>query len=179
MEDVSISGIVLRDPVNHPLFVHHGARMRAPKGTPVGTIRRVRFEDVQASGVDTRYPCGVEGFADGPVEDVSFTGIDVQSAGGGTAADAARDPEYRRETSLEVSYLKTLPAHGLWARHAKRLSVRECRFTTDVPDARPTIALRNVQGAQVDGLSSSKPRGEAVSAQASTGIVLGDVQVLA
>jgi polygalacturonase len=179
MEDVAISGIVLRDPVNHPLFVHHAARMRAPKGTPVGAIRRVRFEDIQASGVDPRYPCGVEGIADGPVEDVTFSGVDVQSAGGGSAADAAREPEYRRETSLEVSYLKTLPAHGLWARHAKRLAVRDCRFTTDAPDARPTVALRNVAGAQIDGLSSRKPRGEAVSAKDSSGVVLGDIQVLA
>ncbi len=179
MEDVAISGIILRDPVNHPLFVHHAARMRAPKGTPVGAIRRVRFDDIQVSGAHPRYPCGVEGIADGPVEDVTFSGVDVQSAGGGTAADAAREPEYRRETSLEVSYLKTLPAHGLWARHAKRLSVRDCRFATDAPDARPTIALRNVAGAQIDGLSSRKARGEAVSAKDSSGVVLGDVQVLA
>lgn len=179
MEDVVVSGITLRDPVNHPLFVHHGARMRAPKGTPVGAIRRVRFEDVHVSGADPRYPCGVEGFADGPVEDVSFTGVEVTSPGGGTAGDAAREPEYRRETSLEASYLKTLPAHGLWARHAKRLTVRDCRFAVEKPDARPTVALRNVAGAQIDGLVSSKPRDAAVSAKDSSGIALGAVQVLA
>ncbi len=179
MEDVSVSGITLRDPVNHPLFVHHGARLRAPRGTPVGAIRRVRFEDVQVSGADPRYPCGVEGIADAPVEDVRFTGIDVTSRGGGTAEDAARDPEYRRETSLEVSYLKTLPAQGLWARHARRLTVRDCRFAVDRPDARPTVALRNVQGAIVDGLTSSKPRAEAVSARDSSDVALGDVRVFA
>jgi len=179
MEDVVVSGVTLRDPVNHPLFVHHAARMRAPKGTPIGKIRRVRFEDVQVSGADLRYPCGVEGFADGPVEDVSFVGIDVTSPGGGTAADAAREPEYRRETSLEVSYLKTLPAHGLWARHAKRLTIRDCRFAVEKPDARPTVALRNVDGALIDGLVSSKPREAAVSAKDSSGIALGAVQTLA
>ncbi|MCP3729458.1 right-handed parallel beta-helix repeat-containing protein [Sphingomonas sp. MG17] len=179
MEDVVVSGITLRDPVNAPLFVHHGARMRAPRGTPVGKIRRVRFDDVQASGVDPRYPCGVEGIADGPVEDVTFRGVDVTSAGGGTAADVARDPEYRRETSLEVGYLKTLPAHGLWARHAKRLTVRDCSFAVEKADARPTIALRNVQGALIDGLMSSKPRDAAVSAKDSSGIAIGDVRVRA
>jgi polygalacturonase len=179
MEDVVVSGITLRDPVNAPLFVHHAARMRAPKGTPVGKIRRVRFENVQASGIDPRFPCGVEGIADGPIEDVSFVGIDVSSPGGGTAADAAREPEYRRETSLEVSYLKTLPAHGLWARHAKRLTVRDCRFSVEKPDARPTIALLNVTGALIDGLVSSKPRDAAVAAKDSNGVVVGDLQVLA
>ncbi len=179
MEDVVVSDITLRDPVNHPLFVHHGARMRAPKGTPVGAIRRVRFEDVQVSGADPRYPCGVEGFADGPVEDVSFVGVEVTSPGGGTVADATREPEYRRETSLEVSYLKTLPAHGLWARHAKRLTVRDCRFAVEQRDARPAVALRHVEGALIDGLVSSKARDAAVSAKDSSGIAVGAVQVLA
>ncbi len=179
MEDISVSGITLRDPVNHPLFVHHAARLRAPRGTPIGAIRRVRFDDVQVSGADPRYPCGVEGIADGPIEDVSFSGVHVSSAGGGTAADAAREPEYRRETSLEVSYLKTLPAHGLWARHAKRLTVRDCTFSVDASDARPTVALRNVQGAIIDGLVSSKPRDAAVSQKDSSGVAVGDVKVLA
>lgn len=178
MEDVVVSGITLRDPVNAPLFVHHAARMRAPKGTPIGKIRRVRFENVQASGIDPRFPCGVEGIADAPIEDVTFRGIDVTSPGGGSAADAAREPEYRRETSLEVSYLKTLPAHGLWARHAKRLTVSDCRFAVERPDARPTIALRNVAGAVIDGLVSSKPRDAAVSAKDSSSIAIGDVRVL-
>jgi len=110
---------------------------------------------------------------------VSFVGIDVTSPGGGTAADAAREPEYRRETSLEVSYLKTLPAHGFWARHAKRLTIRDCRFAVEKPDARPTVALRNVEGALIDGLVSSKPRDAAVSAKDSSGIAIGAVQTLA
>jgi polygalacturonase len=178
MEDVVVSGITLRDPVNAPLFVHHAARLRAPQGTSIGKISRVRFEDVQASGVDGRYPCGVEGIADGPIEDVTFRGVEVTSSGGGSAQDAAREPEYRRETSLEVSYLKTLPAHGLWARHARRLTVQDCRFAVVAPDARPTLALRNVAGAVVDGLTSSKSRDAAVSAKGSSGIAIGDVRVL-
>lgn len=179
MEDVVVSDITLRDPVNHPLFVHHAARMRAPQGTPVGKVRRVRFEDVQVSGADPRFPCGVEGIADGPVEDVTFRGIDVTSGGGGTAADAALEPEYRRETSLEVSYLKTLPASGLWARHARRLTVQDCRFATQRPDARPTVALRQVQGALIDDLVSARSRDTAVSASDSDRVAIDDVRVLA
>ncbi|GGD57547.1 rhamnogalacturonidase [Croceicoccus mobilis] len=179
MEDVTVSGITLRNPVNHPLFVHHGARMRAPEGNPVGAIRRVRFEDVQVSGADPRFPCGVEGIADGPVEDVTFSGIDVASAGGGTSQDAARDPEYRRVTSLEVSYLATLPAQGMYARHARRLTVRNCRFTTEKPDARPAVALRHVDGAIIDNVHSSAPAGQAVSCRDSRNIAVEDMGRLA
>jgi polygalacturonase len=177
LEDVSVSGITMRDPVNHPLFVHHGARMRAPRDTPIGRIRRVRFDDIGVSGANPRFPCGVEGIADGPVEDVSFSNLDIVSAGGGTAADAARDPEYRRETSLEVSYLGTLPAFGLYARHATRLRLRDCHFATEAADARPAIALRHVRGALIDGLTSPAATAAAVDARDSRDVVVAAVNV--
>src|SRR3546814_9480028 len=40
MEDVVVSDIVMRDPVNHPLFVHQSGRLRAPEGTTIGKCRR-------------------------------------------------------------------------------------------------------------------------------------------
>lgn len=179
MEDLSISGIILRDPVNHPVFVHHGARMRAPQGTPLGAIRRLRFSNILASGVDGRFPCGVEGLADGPVEDVSFDGIEISSAGGGTAADADREPDYRRETSLEVSYLKTLPAFGFYARNARRLTLRDAVFRTDKPDARPAVTLTNVAGAIVDDIASPASRSATVRARASSNVTVGAITTLA
>ncbi len=177
LEDVTVSGITMRDPVNSPLFVHHAARLRAPQGTAVGKIRRVRFENVQVSGADPRFPCGIEGIADGPVEDVSFRGIAVAVKGGGIVPAGAADPEYRRVTSLEVSYLKTLPAQGLWARHARRLTVQDCSFPAEAGDARPTVALRNVEGALIDCLPPGRTGAQAVSARDSSGIVVTDLRV--
>lgn len=175
LENVSVSGIVMRRPVNHPLFIHHGARMRAPRDTPIGRIRGVRFDDILVTGADPRFACGVEGIADGPVEDVSFAGVEVVSAGGGSAADAAREPEYRRETSLEVSYLGTLPAYGFHARHARRLRLDDCSFRTDAPDARPAIALRHVDGAIIDGIAAPTPRARAVDARACKNVTIGSI----
>ena len=175
LEDVSVSGIILRDPVNHPLFVHHAARMRAPKGTPVGRIRGVRFEDVTVSGAHPRFPCGVEGIADAPVEDVTFRNIHIAAQGGGTREDAARIPEYRRETSLEVSYLGTLPAAGFYARHARRLTIRDVSLRVAATDARPVVALRNVEGAIVDGVTSPMRRDAVLDSRDSSDVALGDV----
>ncbi|WP_052508125.1 rhamnogalacturonidase [Sphingomonas hengshuiensis] len=175
LEDVSVSGILLRDPVNHPLFVHHAARMRAPRGTPVGRIRGVRFQDVTVSGAHPRFPCGVEGIADAPVEDVIFRDIDIAAQGGGTREDAARDPEYRRETSLEVSYLGTLPAAGFYARHARRLTIRNVSLRTAAADARPVVALRNVDGGIVDGIASPMPPEAVLDSRDSRAVALGKV----
>ena len=179
LEDVRISGIVLRDPVNHPLFVHQAARLRAPAGTPVGRCRRVRFSDVTVSGADPRYPCGVAGIADAPVEDISFDGIHVQHRGGGTAADAKLIPPDRRETSLEVSFMGTLPGFGFFGRHARQLTLRDMTFTTDAPDARPAIALEDVRGAIVDGIASQRDRSDLVASRDSSGIAIGRVERIA
>jgi len=179
LEDVSVSNITIRDPYNHPLFVHHAARLRAPRGTPAGKVRRVRFDQIGVTGADRRFPCGVEGIADAPVEDVTFRDIDVVAKGGGTRDDAARVPEYRRETSLEVSYLGALPAAGLYARHARRLTVRGFSLRTETPDARPVIALRNVDGAIIDALSSPARRADAVDARDSGDVALGRVETVA
>jgi hypothetical protein len=146
--------------------------MRAPRGTPIGAIRRVRFEDVAVSGA--RFPCGIEGIADAPVEDVTFRNIDIAAAGGGTREDALRVPEYRRETSLEVSYLGTLPAAGFYARHARRITIRDVSLRTAVPDARPMVALRNVEGAILDGIASPMPRDVVLDSRDSRDVALGD-----
>lgn len=179
MEDVSISGIVMHDPVNHPLFVHLGARQRAPRGTPVGTIRRVRIDDVLVSGADARYPCGMEGLNESPIQDASFTNIDVTATGGGTAEDAARVPEYRHETSLEVSYLRTLPAAAFYARNARRLTLRDSVFRTQQPDARPGLWLSRVAGAIVDDVATMQPAEQAVSMQDSSEITVGGMTQIA
>jgi polygalacturonase len=178
LEDVSVSNITIRDPFNHPLFVHHGARMRAPRGTPVGAVRRVQFDGISVTGARLPYPCGVEGIADAPVEDITFRDIDVVARGGGTREDAAREPEFRRETSLEVSYLGTLPAAGLYARHARRLTVRGFNLTVEAPDARPIIALRNVAGANLDAIASPAERAMVVDARDSTNVALGDISTV-
>lgn len=176
LEDVLVSGITMRNPVNHPLFIHQAARLRAPAGTPVGKCRRVKFSDINVSGADPRYPCGVAGIVDGPIEDVSFTNIDVTHRGGGTAEDAARVPEDRRVSSLEVSFMGTLPAHGFFARHARRLTLRDMTFRTEAPDARPTIVLDDVRGAIIDGIVSQRPRATAIDARGSSDITTGDIR---
>ena len=178
MEDVVVSDIVMRDPVNHPLFVHQSGRLRAPEGTTIGRCRRIRFDNINVSGADPRFPCGLTGQKGYPVEDVTFSNIFVQSAGGGTAADAARVPEERPASSLEVTYLGTLPAQGLYARHAERLTVRNVEFVTDKPDARPLFLLDDVQGATIDGVTSAQPRGKALVQRGSSNVALGDVRTL-
>lgn len=177
LEDVTFRDINLVNPVNHPVFLRLSARNRAPKGAGVAKVRRVRFTDIQVSGARMEYPCGVVGIPDGIIEDVSFRGVHVTAAGGGTEADANRTVPERRNSSLEPSFMGILPAHGLYARHVRNLSLVDCGFDTATPDARPTVALENVNGAVIDRLSSPKPREAAIRAGAgSRNIAVGSIQ---
>ena len=153
LEDVTVSNIILRNPVNHPLFVRQAARLRAPVGTTVGACRRARFSDIEVSGA--RMACGVQGISDGIISDVSFSGVHVAYAGGGSATDAAIVPVEKREASLEVSFMRALPAYGFYGRQATGLVLRDCSFTVDNPDARPAVVLDRVTHSEIDGLRSS------------------------
>ena len=176
LEDVTVSNIILRNPVNHPLFVHQSARLRAPAGTTVGACRRIRFDGITVSGADGRYPCGVAGIPGYDVEDVVFSEIDVTSGGGGTASDAAALPPEQPRASLEVSFMRTLPAFGFYARHARRVTLRNASFTTSRPDARPAVVFDEVTGAIVDGLASPSAVAGAVVSRTSRDIVVGIVR---
>lgn len=74
----------------------------------------------------------------------------------------------------------TLPAHGLYARHVRNLSLTDLSFDTATPDVRPAIALEHVDGAVIGGLTSPKPRDAAIRADASSrNIAVGAVHVFA
>ncbi|WP_303828183.1 hypothetical protein [Asticcacaulis taihuensis] len=106
------------------------------------------------SGADGRYPCGVQGIPDAPVMDVSFSDVHVVSSGGGTAEDAARIPKEKREASLEVSFMSTLPAYGFYGRNVRGLNIRDCTFDVETPDARPAVMLDDVKGGRINGFAA-------------------------
>ncbi len=179
LEDVTFANIILRNPVNHPIFVRLSARNRAPAGAGLSQVRRVRFSNINVSGAPGPYASGVVGLPDGIIEDVSFSDIHVRSAGGATRADAVRDIPERRTSSLEPSFMGTFPAHGLYVRHARNISVKDVSFAVDQPDARPAVVLDNVQGAIIDGLRSSLAPRAAVRAVRSRDIQTTAVSRLA
>jgi hypothetical protein len=154
LEDVSFSDINLRNTVNHPIFVRLSVRNRAPAGTGVSRMRRVSFSDIEVSGANGRYACGVVGIPDAFIEDVSLSNVRVRSQGGGTQADAAREIPENRNSSLEPSFMGTMPAYGFYARHARNIALTNVTFDVEQPDRRPAVVLDDVAGASIDGLHS-------------------------
>ncbi len=178
LEDVTFSNITLRNVVNNPIFVRLSARLRAPAGTRPGSVRRVRFSDITASGADSRFPCAIVGIEDAAIADVALSNIHIHADGGGSAADAARVPPERRNSSLEPTFMGTLPAFGLYVRHARNILATNINFTTERPDVRPAVVLDDVAGAQIDGLRSAAAPQMAVRATASSDVQVAGIRSL-
>ena len=143
MEHVVARRLTMRDVTTAPLFLRIGDRRRGPARTGVGAIRGVTLEDIDASGIDHRFAAIIAGLPDHPVEDVRLKHIRLAYCGGGTAADAARQPEELATAYPEPSMFGVTPAWGLWVRHARGLVVDGLTLATATPDARPPFRVQD------------------------------------
>jgi polygalacturonase len=143
LEEVTAHNLTMDEVTTAPLFLRTGDRRRGPDGTGVGRIRHVAISNLTATGIDPRYAAAIVGLADSPVEDVTLGDIDFRYAGGGTAADAARVVPEARDGYPEPSMFGTLPAWGLYVRHARGIAARNVTLATDTPDARPPVIVED------------------------------------
>ena len=118
IENVTASGLSMRDVTTAPLFLRLGARRRGPPGTGIGTIRGVMIEDIEATGIDPRFAATLAGLPEARIEDVTLRNVRLSYAGGGKVADAARRPPLLHDSYPEPSMFGVTPAWGLWVRHA-------------------------------------------------------------
>jgi len=182
IEDVTITNIAMHNICNSAIFIRLGSRARGPEGTPVGAIRRVTISHVVASDVDARFPILIAGVPGHPVEDVHLSDIRVVYRGGLSLDDAARqpvsivnqffirgpglsgprdpyNPPEQEKAYPEPSMFGLLPAYGLYARHAKGLSLRDVELSFAKDDARPAIVLDDVAGAEIDHVKAESAGG--------------------
>jgi polygalacturonase len=152
IEDVVISNITMRDIVNAPIFVRLGRRARGPNNPPAGAINRVRISNLVASNVDSRHGVLISGIPGHDIEDLRLSDIRIAYQGGGTAADAALEPEEKETEYPEPDMFGNMPAYGMYARHVKTLSARDVAFSLDKPDARPAFRFDGVAGVDLERL---------------------------
>ena len=74
------------------------------------------------------------------------------SNGGGTTEDAAITPRELGTGYPEPGKIGTLPAYGIYARHAKGLELTNIHLNFDKADLRPAAAFTDVDGLEIDNL---------------------------
>ena len=138
IENVTASGLSMREVTTAPLFVRLGVRRRGPPDTGIGAIRGVVIEDVEATGIDPRFAATLAGLPEARIEDVTLRNVRLSYGGGGTAADAACRPPLLPDSYPEPSMFGVTPAWGLWVRHAA-VRLDGVHLTTETADERPLV----------------------------------------
>ena len=146
VEDITFTGVTMRDIRSAPFFLRLGTRLRGPAGTKPGVMRRVILANITCSGMPP-YPGIVSGVPGQMIEDVKLSDVILLGAGGGSAEMASIQPPENEDKYPDPHMFGDLPATGLFARHIRNLEVSNFEVATQSSDARPAFWLHDVEGA--------------------------------
>ena len=145
-EDITFSNISMRDIRSAPLFLRLGTRMRGPRGTAPGSIRRVILSNISSSGASTlpSILSGVPGF---PIEDIKISNVYLEQIGGAPTQWTSLQPPERETAYPDPRMFGDLPATGFFVRHVRNLEMNHVEIATRNSDPRAAIWLDDVSGA--------------------------------
>ncbi len=153
MEDITITNITMRDIGNAPIYIRLGERLRGPAPIEAGSARRIKISNVVAHNVTAASGILIVGEPGHPVEDVTLSDIFIDFVGGGTKEQAIQEvPAYESGRYPEPEKLGTMPSWGMFARHAKNLTLTNVELRVTKPDQRPMIQLDDVADVAFDAV---------------------------
>lgn len=148
LDRVLVSNVVMNN-VGAPVFVRLGDRGRpfAEGGLRpgAGRLRNVILRDIVASG-GSRVGCAISGIPDHQIEELTLDNVHLEFVGGGTKADADRDPPENADRYPEHSMFGALPAYGLFCRHVRNLRLHAVETRFRETEERPGLVCRHVTG---------------------------------
>jgi polygalacturonase len=158
MDRIAVSNVTI-DGVEVPLFVRLGDRghgyliskEKLNEKVPVGTLRNVSFNNIIATQAG-KTGCSVVGLPGHCIENVTLSNVSIRGEGGGKRAWASAPIPELPEKYPEGTMFGNLPAHGLYCRHVRGLTLSDVRLETDAPDARHTLVLDDVQDIDISSL---------------------------
>ena len=163
MENISFDNLVMNHvtgPISLRLGGYLGWKNERKESLPIGVLRNIRFSNIQATVADNAYPLphevpafpgekkscisvtGVPGYF---VENITFSGIRITFPGGGDHDDAHRIVPELRDHYPEYHMFGTLPAYGMYLRHAKGITLENVTFDVASPDLRPALVCDDVE----------------------------------
>ncbi|HMG86709.1 MAG TPA: glycoside hydrolase family 28 protein [Terracidiphilus sp.] len=158
LEDFAITNTTMRDLAAPPFFIRLGARLRGPKdSTKAGTIKRILVSNLACFNAPQRQGSIITGIPGHAIEDLKFSNIYIETAGGGTADDAKAQPTEQEDNYPDPGRFGVIPATGFFLRHVRNLEMSHVEIANSTPDARPAFYLNDVDRA--DFFAISAPRG--------------------
>ncbi|MGQ7946050.1 rhamnogalacturonidase [Flavobacterium sp. WC2509] len=157
LEDVTITNITMRDIINSPIFLRLGARMRAPEGTPVGTLRRINISNINVYNADSRFATLISGIPGHDIEDVRLSNISIwyRPLDSQVTNIQKEVPEYEKAYP-EPQKFGVLPAYGFFIRHAKNLELNNINLYLLGNETRPAMIVTDVKGIKLRNIAAQK-----------------------
>ena len=122
---------------------YDGSQNRA---TPIIAGYALPSSDSVKGGLDFTLPNGKHA---GYIETIQLNDVHVLVKGGNPPSDRDQSPPELGVGQYNVSNLGVQPSYGLWARHAKGLTVENCTFNYETRDSRYAIVLDDVIGVRI------------------------------
>jgi polygalacturonase len=151
MEGVVISNIRMQR-VRTPLFMRIGNRQRKP-----GTLRGIMIENVHAT--ESILTSSITGLPGADIEDVTLSGIRINSEEGGKADWMNREIPELPAAYPEARMFGRLPAYGLYCRHVKGLKLHQLELNATSNEERPAIFCEDVKDLRISSLASTSTTG--------------------
>ncbi len=146
LEDVTFTGITLRDCTNSPIFLRLGSRLRGPAPeTKTGTLKRILFDNIVSYNSASPLPSIISGVPGYPIEDIKLSNLYLHYQGGGTPEMAALHPEEREAKYPDNAMFGALPAYGFFVRHVKNIEFNNVEITCGGKEPRPAFWMNEVQ----------------------------------
>jgi len=156
LEDVAITNVTMRDVTNAPIFLRLGSRLRGPKGTAVGALRRVTISNLIVYNADPRFGSIISGIPGHQIEDLKLNNIRIYYRGGGTKEQAALAPPEKENDYPEPSMFGDIPAYGFFVRHASGIVMSDVEVSNLKDDQRPPFLLSDVKGADLRHIKAQR-----------------------
>jgi hypothetical protein len=112
LEDITVTGISMRDIMSAPIFLRLGRRLRGPDGTKVGTLKRVIIDNLVCSNSVASLGSVISGIPGYYIEDVKISNVNIQHQGGGTTEEAAYQPPEAEDIYPEPDMFTAPPRPG-------------------------------------------------------------------
>lgn len=154
MENISINNIVMSG-VMTPIFIRFANR----KGEPQ-YVKNVIISNIIAE--TEGYMCSsITGIVGHKVTGITLRDIIFRSMGTGTLEHAMK-PVVERDKSYPQNTLfgHTMPAHGLYIRHADNITLENIQLFLDAPDERPAIVMDDVDNIWLNNFQGGNPAGD-------------------
>lgn len=163
MENITIDNIAMTDVRGYPIYITLGKRNRGPDVKVPSRGRNILISNVIATGIDKMSGIQITGIPEEPLQGIRLENIRLNFTGGGTAADAMRDPPELGTGYPEPGRVGTMPAYGLFARHVHDLELANLTVGYTRDDLRPPMVFRDVDGLEIDNFKARVAEGVPVA----------------